>query len=81
MPSGYPKSGVNKGWFSSVNRPPKLSKEQYLAMGKKTARKMRGRKHSEEHKKKISESMVGVNRNEFNPSWKRSWIHGNSQLG
>lgn len=69
MPKGYPKNGINKGWFSKTN-PAKHTAESYIRAGIAGSIARRGKKLSEEHKAKIAQAMKGKNSNENNPQWK-----------
>jgi len=51
MPKGYPKSGVNEGWFSKGHKP-EFTKER----NKKISEALKGRKLSDETRNKISVS-------------------------
>ena len=62
MPTGHPKSGINKGWFKKgVSNP--LSEETK----RKISKSNKGKKKSEEHKLKLSLALKGKGLGNKNP--------------
>ena len=73
MPKGFPKSGINRGWFKDGVTTPK-SLEHRKKIGLANSRALKGRKLSEEHKLHIKLGMAGQHQDSNNPGWKGNQV-------
>src|SRR3990167_11385651 len=86
MPTGYPKNGINRGWFKKGCKPSEKTKQKIglFNRGRKhseeTKRRMSlwhsGKKLTEEHKRTMSEVIKGKN----HPNWKGGISSINQQI-
>ena len=67
MSTGFPKNGINKGWFKKGSKlpPETVEKIRKKLLCNKYALGTHGGKHSEEAKRKIGEARRGKKRSPF----------------